>query len=134
MNFQRKLDRLCAMLDVGDACVLRTLLARVSDATDLEDPLQWFHVLRGLLGTYAALWLGCAVETRAPLRRYKAAIAAGLRAWFVAERPLRVAAAGREGCVDRLMLVMAEELRRQPDLLEEADGFARRTAEIFEAD
>ena len=118
MEFQRKIERLCAMrcFNVPDRCILHMLLWRLSDVTAL-DALQWYSALRALLSTYAWLCAMWFVEPRAPQRAYQAALARGMRRWWFVEQPLRVAPTGREACVNRLMLFMADELEKERGLL-----------------
>ena len=111
MDFQLKIEILLCHIhpspfDLGDKLVLYTLLARLCDATDLTDTLQWFHVLRSLLTTYATLCVtGCYIKLNA-------AIAKGMRQWFLTQRPLHVGASEREACMNRLMFCIANELKQ----------------------
>lgn len=118
MDFQLKIQALLCHLhpspfNTADKLVLYTLLARVCDATDLTDHLQWFHVMRSLLTTYTVLCVLCAsrLNDRAA-RTFNAAIAKGMRLWFVTKRPLHIAASERERCMNELMFFMANELQQ----------------------
>jgi len=115
MDFQLKIEVLLhhvrpSPFTLVDKLILHTLLARVCDATDLTDPIQWFHVLRSLLTTYAVLCALSRINGRA--RKFIAAIAKGMRRWFSMRRPLHIAAGEREECMNQLMLFMASELRQ----------------------
>jgi hypothetical protein len=118
MDFQLKIEVLLRhirppLFDVGDTLVLYTLLAPVCDATDLTNTIQWLRVLRSLLLTYLSLRLVLCCITVPTHSRFNAAIADGIRRWFLTRRPLCVA--DREESMNALMMCMAEELRRRSD-------------------
>ena len=111
MEFQRRLERVCAIRTFieADVCILRVALARLLDATDLQDTLQWAHILRSLLAFYLMLCLINAMEDRGFQWRYQAAVATGVRKWFFSGW---VRASERERCMDQLTLLIADEMRR----------------------
>ena len=122
MDFQLKIEvLLChvrpSLFALGDQLVLYTLLAPVCDATDLTNLIQWLRILRSLFATYAVLRIMCSLHGFMQERhqRFNAAIADGIQQWFLAERPLHVAEGEREECMNRLMLFMAEELKKRAD-------------------
>lgn len=116
MRFQRKIWRLLTMqpspFGRGDRCLIRVLLYGPMSATDLASRLQWFHVMGSLLATYATLRTLSALDPREMPARFQAAIARGIKRWYVAQAPLRVDARQREECMDRLIEALVEELRR----------------------
>ena len=118
MEFQRKLERVCAIdsFAVADVWMLRALLVRLLEATDLEDALQWFHILRALFTLYILLCLFNGVDHRALEQQYRSAIARAIHKWFFLNKeqggPLHVVASERERCMDRLTDLMADELKQ----------------------
>lgn len=116
MDFQLKIHTLLnhihpSPFTTADKLILYTLLARICDATDLTDSLQWFHVMRSLLAMYAVVYVFSYFHTSAP-RTFNVAIAKGIRQWFITKRPLHIAPSERERCMNELMFFMANELKQ----------------------
>ena len=121
MDFQIKIERICQrhIFGIFDVLMLRTVTFGMSNATDLEETVQWLHALWSVLLTWGIFSLFQYSAPNAAARHTNRIVSRTMFMCLTHRNPFTLRPNEREAYLNEMFVCMGDDILSSPGMLDQ---------------